>query len=317
MILKRSYLAALAISFLSICSLPAQNLSNPILWESECTECGTLGLQVNTNYDGECGVHFSYSGLIGCPFYTATWKVRTQFGQVIASYPDDPQGIFHQFISPGTYVIELRIEMHNGRKGCIETVSTPVTIPAGACGPLECDQACAPNHEGAFNVLASSLCLASAVVSETSLYPCNITNYNFNWGDGFADNTTNSGAIHQYATDGVYDVCVTITSTNGVDVCETRLCRTIEISNCGPYKRSDLPTVSAFPNPVEAGSILHLDLGDQTVSYNLELWDVNGKKVAEWEEKGSGYRIPANLVPGSYILRGPNLNPSAIKIMVR
>ena len=315
---KTHYLFALACILFSFNYLSSQNL---ILWESECTQCGTLGIQIHTNYDGACGVHFSYTGLIGCPNSTVTWNIRTQFGQVIATYGDSPQGIFHQFTTPGTYVIELRIQMDNGSVGCTESFSTMVTIPPGACEPIECDAACAPPHVGLLQVTPGSNCVVSAIVSEISLYPCNIVNFNYNWGDGSADDVNSKSYFHQYAGNGTYEVCVTITSTNGTDICETRLCRTVEVTNCSPNKRGETvapdPAVVAYPNPIEAGKTLFIEPQGFSGPINATLFDLNGRIVAEWDGVEAGIPIPENLSPGTYFLRSGALKASVVKVIVK
>ena len=72
----------------------------------------------------------------------------------------------------------------------------------------------------------------------------NITNWYWNFGDGTTANMQN--ATHTYNSSGVYEVCLTIVGTNGVEECKDRICKEIKIRCEKPCIDSNL----IDPNPI-------------------------------------------------------------------
>jgi PKD repeat protein len=77
--------------------------------------------------------------------------------------------------------------------------------------------------------------------TDLSYYQPNIWNWNF--GDGTSSSEVNTE--HEYATDGAYEVCLTVANQNGINT----YCRTLYLGVSASNEELPAANLTVFPNP--------------------------------------------------------------------
>lgn len=216
------------------------------------THCDT----VTVGSMGNCSSNFSYSvdfvdqNMVH--FYdSSSASVYTvwNFGNSIV---DSTQNPTHIFQGPGTYTVCLTI---GDSSGCESTSCQQVVV-----GPVSCS--------ANFSFAPDTVDLQT--IHFTDLTLGNTTGWIWDFGDG--DSVYTMHASHTYATNGTYNVCLTVfdSASNCVDT----HCKTVEISSCyASYTyvadSIDPYTVHLFDNSLGNPTSWHWDFEDGTTS-NLQ-----------------------------------------------
>ena len=125
-----------------------------------------------------------------------------------------------------------------------------------------------------------------------------------NWAWDFGDGNTSSAQnpVHNYATNGLYDVCLTVTDTCGSDT----TCQQVNIFVVGMDGPS-LAGLRVWPNPFQSNLRLEIE-GLPAESFTLQMFDLYGKQILEQEiqaQQGTfqGELEVPNIADGIYFLQ--------------
>jgi PKD repeat protein len=160
----------------------------------------------------------------------------------------------YSFTQPGTYPVTLSVSTPGG---CVDSHTELVTIY--------------PTPDATYTSANQGLNLVQ-------YSPNNLLNpaaYLWTFGDGTSSNL--SSPLKQYASSGIYQVCLTITS-NG---CENTSCQNVEVRDITSIaEESGVGVVfNAYPNPVVDDFTVSIDL-NATSSVELKVFDIAGKEIA-------------------------------------
>jgi PKD repeat protein len=160
----------------------------------------------------------------------------------------------YSFTQPGTYPVTLTVSTPGG---CVDSHTELVTIY--------------PTPDATYTSANQGLNLVQ-------YSPNNLLNpaaYLWTFGDGTSSNL--SSPLKQYASSGIYQVCLTITS-NG---CENTSCQNVEVRDITSIaEESGVGVVfNAYPNPVVDDFTVSIDL-NATSSVELKVFDIAGKEIA-------------------------------------
>lgn len=172
------------------------------------TYCGGVNAQVSGSncfagfsaYDSS-GMTWFFPAVYN-PNYSYIWNFGDGNSSTLA-YP------IHQYTTPGTYLACLTVI--DSSVGCTNTYCDSVSYyPASACIAY-------------FNTQKNNL---NVTFFGSNLNGVPVTSYSWNFGDG----TFGSGSspVHTYATGGIYNVCLTITTAIG---CVDSVCNTVSVTN--------------------------------------------------------------------------------------
>lgn len=129
-----------------------------------------------------------------------------------------------------------------------------------------------------------------------------IVQWNWDFGDG--NSSSQQNPQHTYATNGTYNVCLTIMS---VDSCRDTICDSVPI-NCPPNSRifSVNSLVKVFPNPARDIVTIKNNLGS---SITFEVFDIYGRKVMRRRVGGRVAKLNLDkLDDGVYYYRATSLS---------
>lgn len=239
------------------------------------------------------------------------------FGDGNSSTATNPN---HTYATAGTYQVCLIagiMDSLNGSYLCLDSTCVNVTVTMGnPPNPLACNasfwvDSIASNATG-INIYNSSTPLASANSS---------VSYSWDFGDG--NSSTAQFPVHQYASSGLYNLCLTIMVVDSGRTCTDTYCHTIGVDSLGNvYFKTNGPgftlnvldpaqigleenllsNVSLYPNP--ANDKLNIDLGvqiDGQVTWTIV--DLKGSRLATGELSQINSDIDVNaLNAGFYIL---------------
>lgn len=122
----------------------------------------------------------------------------------------------------------------------------------------------------------------------------NAQDYYWDFGDG--NSSTSMNPTHSYTSQGTFDVCLTVTSSDG---CVDSTCTTITVIDSG-IGSTELAGISAFPNPSKDVVTVQSDWN----SLEFELRDANGRLLKEGTFKqGENTLDIADLSNGVYFLQ--------------
>ena len=202
-----------------------------------------------------CDAQFTYS-YVACD---SIWFIPNSLGSQYDYYWDFGDGSTsissnpaHQYTSNGTYTVVLYVI--DSLAGCSNAYTALVDVN---CGFTPC------GVNGAF---ASYVDSVNCNVYFTSTAFGGTAPYSYYW--QFGDGTTSSGATptHQYATQGTYTPCLTITDANG---CDTTICNVVN-AYCTPpacnamftYTYVSCDSVWFIPNSTGSQITYYWDFGD-------------------------------------------------------
>ncbi|OFY67199.1 MAG: hypothetical protein A3H98_01130, partial [Bacteroidetes bacterium RIFCSPLOWO2_02_FULL_36_8] len=199
------------------------------------------------------------------------------FGDGTSSTNQNP---IHTFPANGIYNVCLTVYAVNGNQVCKNTVCRKVYVygKSNYCGS-EADLKYSHKDKMTVDFMDESM------VSENR----KIISYEWDFGDGTKSNAKNNE--HTYQHEGKYEVCLTITSTNGIDVCSDKICQTIEISLSSEMLRETSESASIdmgqkmdsvqffiYPNPAQEKISINYDVPAIGEIW-LEIFDNKGTRV--------------------------------------
>ncbi len=238
------------------------------------------------------------------------------FGNGIVFNSPNPAPPMHTFPAVGTYTVCLTITAVLGTDTCMATYcdSSVVVVPVGL--------SCAANYS--VDTLNSGSVNNQILIYENALSSGTITSWSWDFGDGTTINTRYPS--HTYAATGVYNVCLTITATDGNGgTCTSTFCDSIGFDANGNlvYKtgftinvvdpnvglEDDLLTtsLSMFPNP--SRGVVNLEWDEQLELKSLKVYSISGSLVKQIATEGNSAKIDA-LKPGAYLVRVESLKAS-------
>ncbi|MGV3638579.1 MAG: PKD domain-containing protein, partial [Flavobacteriales bacterium] len=209
------------------------------------------------------------------------------FGDGTSSSNPQPDHMFE----PGTYTVCLTITQGQ----CVDTYCFTITVSGGA----SCD-----DHEAAFNFVSNGLAIQ---FTSTSTGTGPNTEYLWSFGDGAVAGGANP--VHDYAEQGVYEVCLLITTVEEafpgqpLVVCQDSICSTVDVGFNDPCDE----LVACYEAvPFENGAFLFENCS-QVLSIDIPwqaTWDFgDGTTSIEWAPTHS-------FAPGTYtvcltVVHGP------------
>lgn len=225
----------------------------------------------------------------------------------------------HTYNAAGSYTVCLIVGVQDTAGGswlCVDSVCTTVTITLGNPNPISCNASFFPdssssNASGIF-VYNNSTPVASGTAT---------VSYYWDFGDGNTANT--QYPTHQYASSGIYNVCLTIVVMDSGVTCTDTFCMPLGVDSVGNvfFKTNGpgfslnvkdpatiglnenlLSGVELYPNPVS--DKVSIDLGTQidgAVKWSIR--DLKGSVLAtgEFTEMTSEIDVQA-INSGFYIL---------------
>ena len=228
----------------------------------------------------------------------------------------------YTYAQAGTYIACLTITVQDSGQTCTDTqCDTVVVVNNSNPVPTWCNasfyiDSSATNSAGIF--IYNNSTPASSGASYTS--------YFWDFGDG--NSSTLAYPTHQYASSGLYNLCLSIVSINGVgDTCMDTYCHTVGVDSLGNvyYKTNGpgfslnvldpatvglneelLSGVELFPNP--SNGVVTIDLGNQIEGeLTWSLFDLKGMNLGNGEVNSSSTKIDlSRLDAGIYLLNVSN-----------
>ncbi|MCB9232505.1 MAG: PKD domain-containing protein [Bacteroidia bacterium] len=183
------------------------------------THCDTIN--INCLPGGQCQAGFQFtmpqcSTALFSSTSTASPGIVTSyywnFGDGGTSTSANPQ---HNYTSNGIYGVCLTIGTSNG---CQSTFCDTITVNCGQT----------PTCQAAFQAYGTTICSTYVFSNSSTSSPGNITLFSWNFGDG--GTSTNPQPTHTYTANGVYQVCLFISTSDG---CQSTYCQYITV-NCPP-----------------------------------------------------------------------------------
>lgn len=285
-------------------------------------------LMVAGAYAQNCFAQFSYSNSPANPLMvqftnssttsnlpTHTTIYDWSFGDGNSSTVMSPT---HTYSAAGTYMVCMIVAEvdSNGQWSCYDSTCVNLTVTGSVPNPLSCNASfwvdSNTTNASGINIYNNSTPVASATA---------MVAYAWDFGDG---NTSSlQYPSHQYASSGLYNVCLTIAVSDSGRTCTDTYCMLMGVDSAGNvfYKNGPgfklnvfdpatvgmnenvLNQVSFFPNP--ASDKVSIDLGASIDGeVNWSIFDLKGAKLGEGEisEVRSDISL-ANLNNGIYVLR--------------
>lgn len=224
----------------------------------------------------------------------------------------------HTFAAAGNYMVCMIVALvdSNGQWTCYDSTCVSLTVVGGGSNPLNCTASyfvdSTSSNASGINIYNNSTPVASGTAS---------VSYGWDFGDG--NTSTLQYPTHQYASSGMYNVCLTISVMDSGSTCTDTYCHTLGVDSLGNvyYKNGGpgfslnvfdpatvglnenvLSQVSLYPNP--ATDNVTIDLGASVDgNVNWAIYDLKGAKLAAGEisEMRSDINL-ADLNNGIYVL---------------
>ncbi len=165
----------------------------------------------------------------------------------------------NNYSSSGNYTVQLIV---TSTDGCSDTVANPITIHS------------VPNADFTFN----NECYGTAISFNDNSNVTSGTISNWNWDFGNTNTSTNQNPSELYASDGQYNVTLTVTSNNG---CQDSITKTITVY---PLPNVDFTPTEVCLNDVTQFTDLSTINTGSNVGWN---WDFNDGSVTNNQQNPS------------------------------
>lgn len=206
----------------------------------------------------------------------------------------------HTFPGPGTYTVCLHI---SSGSGCIDSTCQVITVGSTGGG-------CAAS----FYVYEDTSAGATAhtyVGVNNSTSPGVIGTYFWSWGDGTS--STGPYPSHTYASAGTYNICLVIQGPSCVDsFClsqiinkKDRVIHKINFQAPSGLNNVSKTQANIYPNPAHDKLFIK---GDAAITYQIEIYNVNGTKVLSSSIKGNQFVNISNLPNNLYTVKISDLS---------
>ncbi|MBI5915216.1 MAG: PKD domain-containing protein [Bacteroidetes bacterium] len=241
--------------------------------------------KVVATYDG-----FTENG-IPTPFYLA------QLAPDGKIYINVSNGVhyLHVIHQPNLPFPDCNVEQHGIHLPTYNSASLP-NFPNYRLGPLDgspCDTLGLDNHPIAkFRYDQDTSDYLSINFTDLSYYEP--TTYGWQFGDGSSSNEINP--VHTYASDGTYEVCLTVANGYGLNT----YCRTLQIGTTATGEATPEVNLTVFPNPaMEATNIILSDYLPRHAT--LTLYTATGQSVLRHCISAGWNTVPLEgIAPGLY-----------------
>ncbi len=240
----------------------------------DCDGCPCdLNPQMDLSID-KCEVKFR--GDAGANKCTNVNKYFWDFGDGTTSTLQNP---VHTYGTNGSYTVCLTVEGDNGLVKCKKTICKVIDIRD--C--KDCDCKIGSNFMALYGIQDPCTLFFNESVSTNSC--TNVLSYDWDFGDGTT--STSANPAHTFPGDGTYNVCLSVSGSNGVKFCKDKFCKTITISGCKSIIKKSSTTsegvndfeASVFPNPFSNElSITFTNPVEQNVE--VTLLNASGKQIA-------------------------------------
>ena len=168
--------------------------------------------------ESKCDVRFRDLSWVsdGCEITDWFWD----FGDGTTASVQHP---FHTYTADGTYNVCLTITLSDGSQ---YTICQVVVIEG--CDSVQCD------IKPFFKVKISNEGKCEAYFFGDAPLPdgCEVTSWSWDFGDGQTSGLQNP--VHQFPGNGTYNVCLTVTASNGVSSWSAIVCQSVTITDCEP-----------------------------------------------------------------------------------
>ncbi len=187
---------------------------------NDCNPC-PCGIKPNFSYSvNECTVQFQDLSLTNECTKITNWS--WDFGDGTSSSAANPT---HTYSSPGTYLVCLTITGNSGYEACKKKICYEVTV-------RECNEDCHCDIDPAFDFDING-CRVDFVDKTQLSADCDIIGWSWNFDDPASGTSNTSNAqypTHIFTASGSYNVCLTVTYTDGQNVCTKEVCQYIDVS---------------------------------------------------------------------------------------
>jgi PKD repeat protein len=204
----------------------------------------------------KCKVGFADLSVAGPGTTITNWF--WDFGDATTSTLQNPT---HVYATAGTYTVCLTIVGNDGTVKCKDQFCQKVTVDG--CGQVEpCKLAAKYSYKTEkCNLWLTDMSAAGAGTTITNWY----------WDFGDATTSTLQNPTHTYATDGTYNVCLTIVGTNAKgEQCKDQFCQKITIIGCGQVEPCKL--AAKFDFKAEKCKVGFIDLSAAGVGTTITNW---------------------------------------------
>lgn len=223
------------------------------------------------------------------------------FGDGILSNDKDPR---HSYVSNGVYnvcLVQTVRDSVSGQNYCIDTICKSVVVNYQ---PPPCEAGFVVDTANSYfsNVVLWNKSVPNSLDSSYTLY--------FKWYFGDGDSSQLAFPSHTYATNGMYEVCLTVWSYDSINnVCSDTHCDSVGVDSTGaliykkgssgftinvmdPYRigiqEPKVPSIDVYPNP--AKTYVEIKSGNlRDACWTWELVDVNGKVLKKGNEMGDSH----------------------------
>lgn len=223
-----------------------------------------------------CDAQFQYFSLNNpdsvhfFPLSTAANTYTWDFGDGNSSTQSVP---WHEYATGGAYYVCLTVTDSTGGGTCSNTWCDTVHIPFPA-----------PVCNAQFNHYALN------TPDSVQFFPLSTSPKTYSWTFGDGDTSTSATPWHDYATSGIYTVCLTVTDSTAGGTCSDTFCDTLNIVIPPPVCDASFGNYSLVNNP---DSVQFYPLSTSAATYTWDFGDGNSSTNA----------TPWNLysAPGIYI----------------
>lgn len=249
---------------------------------------GCTATSCNTVYaggsQGVCTAHFStFPANVINGFYfesVNTLPSFSHFWDLGDGTTSTDSAVYHQYNLPGVSSVTI-CHIISNNSGCADTVCVTVTLDPDTTSPCQANFVSGPsnpNNNGDLSIDFADLSTVSGI----------ITNWQWTFGDGTS--STQQNPSHDYATAGLYSVCLTVWNNNG---CQSTYCDSVNVGNF-----INVGSISGFvytdvntPAQVAYVFLLQFDYA------NSELLPIDAGVV------DSGFYYFANVANGDYLVK--------------
>lgn len=246
--------------------------------EEEAPPCDVTA---NWTYDvssNDCLVSFTNLSTAGTG--TTIVGYHWDFGDGSSSDLENPT---HYFDEPGSYPVCLMVYgVNEDGECCISNYCTMVII---TCELLPCE---ANIYNIIYSINDAGECIVQFSASATPNR--DVIGWYWNFGDG--ETGTGQYPMHDYASNGTYNVCVTTILDDGEDCCSETFCSEVPIDCTGfpdtyvapdnapiletPLERTASEALIIFPNPAQDWVEFQFE-ASEAQDYKIQLFDSQGK----------------------------------------
>ncbi len=245
-----------------------------------CRERICYSLTVNNCNPCPCGIkpYFSYNvdkctvQFQDLSFTNKCTKITDwdwDFGDGTGSSLQNPT---HTYSAPGTYTVCLTIVGNSGYEECKKTICFEVTVK-------ECDADCHCEIDPSFDLDIKG-CSVDFFDKTYISSNCNILSWDWNFGDpasGASNTSTLQNPSHIFTGSGTYNVCLTITYTDGNNICTKTICKDFDVNCSGDCHCEIDPSmkIEVRPCAVDLRDDTYISADCSIISYFWEFGDGN------------------------------------------